>query len=145
MHIPRDTRVLDCMRERMRACERARARTRETARIISSARAVGVNISSGASAPNDAFQYVLRLYNRFYRNTRAGVRTSARYFASSLCTPFGPEKHTTDIERRDNRIARSIRNTAQRPCETRLQRLLYRLLYRPFTSRRKVVVFSLFS
>lgn len=108
MHIPRDTRVLDCMRERMRACERARARTRETARIISSARAVGVNISSGASAPNDAFQYVLRLYNRFYRNTRAGVRTSARYFASSLCTPFGPEKHTTDIVRGAITVSREV-------------------------------------
>lgn len=35
-------------------------------------RTVGVNISSNASAPNDAFQYVLRVYNRFYRNILVG-------------------------------------------------------------------------
>lgn len=34
-------------------------------------RTVGVNISSNASAPNDAFQYVVRVYNRFYRNILA--------------------------------------------------------------------------
>lgn len=41
-------------------------------------RAVGVNISSDASAPNDAFQYVLRVYNRFYRNILARVDINTR-------------------------------------------------------------------
>lgn len=55
-------------------------------------RAVGVNISSDASAPNDAFQYVLRVYNRFYRNILARVdintRTGGPTLAGSLLRAF---------------------------------------------------------
>lgn len=52
----------DCVRSRTLVYARVRAYMGRT---------VGVNISSDASAPNDAFQYVLRVYNRFYRNILA--------------------------------------------------------------------------
>jgi len=69
-------------------------RERATARIISSAHAVGVNISSDASAPNDAFQYVLRLYNR---PIETRVRASGRERAHSASSPYTPVglKNTT--------------------------------------------------
>lgn len=52
-------------------------------------RTVGVNISSDASAPNDAFQYVVRVYNRFYRNilARMDINTPDRPCRATLFQP----------------------------------------------------------
>jgi len=86
-----------------------RERERATARIISSARAVGVNISSDASAPNDAFQYVLRLYNR---PIETRVRASGRERAHSGSSPYTPVGLKNTISRDAIAYATSVRNIA---------------------------------